>query len=106
MNSCNRQALSTFAVCSTGAGLWIPQAPLKPVERPRIPRGALGSPRRTRHDAVLGSFPATNPDFLWSFGGSPDFMRLSLKERRTRGPVQSSVQEIGAIDGCPCGYRG
>jgi hypothetical protein len=27
------------------------------------------------------------------------FMRLSLKERRTRGPVQSCVQEIGAIDG-------
>jgi hypothetical protein len=33
--------------------------------------------------------------------GSLHFMRLSLKERRTRGPVQSRVQEIGAIDGCP-----
>jgi hypothetical protein len=28
-------------------------------------------------------------------------MRLSLNERRTRGPVQSCVQEIGAIDGYP-----
>jgi CheY-like chemotaxis protein len=32
--------------------------------------------------------------------GSLHFMRLSLKERRTSGPVQSRVQEIGAIE-CP-----
>jgi len=49
----------------------------------------------------LGSIPSTNPDFLWSLVGSLHFMRLPLKERRTRGPVQSCVQEIGAIDGCP-----
>jgi hypothetical protein len=42
--------------------------------------------------------PPTNPDFLWSLVGSLHFMRLSLKERRTRGPVQSCVQEIGAPD--------
>jgi hypothetical protein len=52
-------------------------------------------------NALLPSIPATNPDFLWSFVGSLYLMRLSLKERRTRGPVQSRVQEIGAIDGCP-----
>jgi hypothetical protein len=51
--------------------------------------------------SALGSFPSTNPDFLWSLVSSLDFMRLSLKERRTRGPVQSCVQQIGAIDGCP-----
>jgi hypothetical protein len=37
------------------------------------------------------------PDFLWSFVGSLNFMRLSLKERRTRSPVQSCVQEIRGI---------
>ncbi len=47
------------------------------------------------------ALPRHQPDFLWSFEGSPDFIRLSLKERRTRGPVQSCVQEIGAVDGCP-----
>ena len=52
-------------------------------------------------NALLGSIPATNPDFLWSLVGSLHFMRLSLKERRTRGPVQSCVQKIGGIDGCP-----
>jgi hypothetical protein len=52
-------------------------------------------------NALLGSIPSTNPDFLWSLVGSLHFMRLSLKERRTRGPVQSCIQEIGAIDGCP-----
>ena len=45
--------------------------------------------------------PAPYPNFLWSLVGSLHFMRLSLKERRTRDPVQSYVQEIGAIDGCP-----
>ena len=45
---------------------------------------------------AFGSYPRTNrrvphtPDFLWSFVGSLNFMRLSLKERRTRGPVQST----------------
>ncbi len=29
--------------------------------------------------------------------GSLNFMRLSLKERRTRGPVESCVQEIRGI---------
>ena len=52
-------------------------------------------------NALLGSIRATHPDFLWSFVGSLQFMRLSLKERRTRRPVQCCVQEIGAIDGCP-----
>ena len=52
-------------------------------------------------NALLGSIPATTPDFLWSLVGSLHFMRLSLEERRTRGPVQSCIQEIGAIDGCP-----
>jgi hypothetical protein len=52
-------------------------------------------------NALLHSTPATDPDFLWGFVGSLHLMRLSLKERRTRGPVQSRVQEIGAIDGCP-----
>ena len=51
-------------------------------------------------NALLG-LSLTNPDFLWSLVGSLHFMRLSLKERRTRSPVQSCVQEIGAIDGCP-----
>jgi hypothetical protein len=43
------------------------------------------------------------PDFLWSFVGSRNFLRLSLKkgahakERRTRGSVQSCVQEIRGI---------
>jgi hypothetical protein len=37
------------------------------------------------------------PDFLWSFVSSLNFLRLSLKERRTRGPVQSCVQEIRGI---------
>jgi hypothetical protein len=37
------------------------------------------------------------PDFLCSFVGSLNFMRLSFKERRTRGPVQSCVQEIRGI---------
>ncbi len=52
---------------------------------------------------AFGSYPRTNrrvphtPDFLWSFVGSLNFMRLSLKERRTRGPVQSCVQEIRGI---------
>ncbi len=52
-------------------------------------------------NALLGSIPSTNPDFLWSLVSSLHSMRLSSKERRTRGPVQSCVQEIGAIDGCP-----
>jgi hypothetical protein len=53
-----------------------------------------------RSNALLRSIPSTNPDFLWSIVGSLHFMRLSLKERRTRGPVQSCVQ-IGGIDGYP-----
>jgi hypothetical protein len=36
------------------------------------------------------------PDFLCSFVGSLNFMRLSLKSR-TRDPVQSCVQEIRGI---------
>ncbi len=36
-------------------------------------------------------------DFLCSFVGSLTCMRLSLKERRTRGPIQSCVQEIRGI---------
>jgi hypothetical protein len=36
------------------------------------------------------------PDFLFSFVGSLNFMRLSL-ERRTRGPFESCVQEIRGI---------
>jgi hypothetical protein len=36
-------------------------------------------------------------DFLCSFVGFLDFLRLSLKERRTRGTVQSCVQEIRGI---------
>ena len=52
-------------------------------------------------NTLFGVHPATNPDFLRSLVSSLHFMRLSLKERRTRGPVQSCVQEIGAIDGCP-----
>ena len=52
-------------------------------------------------NALLHSTPATDPDFLWGFVGSLHLMRLSLKERRTRDPVQSRVQEIGAIDWCP-----
>ena len=51
--------------------------------------------------AAFGLYPSTNPDFLWSLVSSLRFKRLSLKERRTRGPVQSCAQEIGAIDGCP-----
>jgi hypothetical protein len=31
------------------------------------------------HDTLLGSIPHTNPDFLWSFVGSLDFISLSLK---------------------------
>jgi HlyD family secretion protein len=37
------------------------------------------------------------PDFLWSFVGPSNFMRLSLRERRTRGPVQNCVQEMRGI---------
>ena len=37
------------------------------------------------------------PDFLCSFVGSLNFMRLSFKESRTRGPVRSCVQEIRGI---------
>jgi hypothetical protein len=53
-------------------------------------------------NTLLGSIPApiagcAHPDFLWSFVGSLNFMRLSLKERRTRGPIQSCVQEIRGI---------
>jgi hypothetical protein len=54
-------------------------------------------------NALLGSIPATSrrvphiPDFLWSFVGSLNLMRLSLKERRARGPVQSCVLEIRGI---------
>jgi hypothetical protein len=73
-----------------------PTKPFRPGSYPLSSQGANDVPV-----ALLGSIPATNPDFLWSFVGSLHFMRLSLKERRTRGPVQSRVQEIGAIDGCP-----
>jgi hypothetical protein len=31
------------------------------------------------------------PDFLWNLVALMHFMRLSLTERRTRGPVQCSV---------------
>jgi hypothetical protein len=43
------------------------------------------------------------PDFLWSFVGSLNCMRLSLEERRTRGRVQSCVQEIRGISILRCG---
>jgi hypothetical protein len=39
----------------------------------------------------------TSPDFLWSFAGSPNFMRLSLMKGAHAGPVESCVQEIGGI---------
>jgi hypothetical protein len=55
-----------------------------------------------RNERALAPSPTNRrvphiPDFLWSFVGSLNFMRLSLKERRTRGPVQSCVQEIRGI---------
>jgi hypothetical protein len=37
------------------------------------------------------------PDFLCRFVGSLNFLRLSSKERRTRGSFQSCVQEIRGI---------
>jgi len=37
------------------------------------------------------------PDFLWSSRGSAHSMRLSFKERRTRGIIQRSEQEIRGI---------
>jgi hypothetical protein len=51
---------------------------------------------------ALWFYPATNrrvphiPDFLLSFVGLLNFMRLS-SEKRTRGPVESCVQEIRDI---------
>jgi hypothetical protein len=38
--------------------------------------------------------PLLDPDFLWSLLALMNLMRLSLKESRTRGHLQCSVQEI------------
>ena len=54
-------------------------------------------------NALFGLYPRHQcrvphtPDFLCSFVGSQNFMRLSLKERRTRGSFESCVQEIRGI---------
>jgi hypothetical protein len=37
------------------------------------------------------------PDFLWGWLDSVKFMRLSVKERRTRGFIHCRVQEIRGI---------
>ena len=46
-------------------------------------------------------YPLHEPRFPVESRGFPALHAPFLKERRTRGPVQSCVQEIGAIDGCP-----
>jgi hypothetical protein len=45
---------------------------------------ALGSPQKMKNVGREQLWVPHTPDFLWSFVGSLIFMRLSLKERRTR----------------------
>jgi hypothetical protein len=54
------------------------------------------SPRFSKNISRKGplncrSLHCAPPDFLWNLVALVRFMRLSLTERRTRGPVQCSV---------------
>ena len=70
-----------------------------PLPKPRRPSPSIDQTFRV----TFRLYPRYNrgvphtPDLLWSFVGSQNFMRLSIKESRTRGPVQSGVQEIRGI---------
>ena len=52
-------------------------------------------------ERAFGLYPLHEPRFPVESRGFPALHAPFLKERRTRGPVQSCVQEIGGIDGCP-----
>jgi hypothetical protein len=58
-----------------------------------LTRNGMSSSTPTRNKSRVPHIP----DFLWSLMGLANFMRLSFKERRTRGPVQCCVQEIRGI---------
>jgi hypothetical protein len=52
-------------------------------------------------NALLGSIPSTNPDFLWSLVGSLHFMRLSLKKGAHVVLSRAAYRKSGESTGAP-----
>jgi hypothetical protein len=61
----------------------------------------LPAAREGRKERAFGLYPLHQPRFPVESREFPALHAPFPKRRRTRGPVQSCVQEIGAIDGVP-----
>jgi hypothetical protein len=57
--------------------------------------------RKGGRNALLGSSPSTNPDFLWSLVGSLHFMRLSLKKGAHVVLSRAAYRKSGESTGAP-----